>query len=101
MGSTEDLHWVCCGCPSLSTIGALLVVPFVHGSMFLDMSANFSVQDTLTDVRRLLVGDSRAVLCRSGQAHPLTVDHKPEREDEMVSAPAFVLFHCWSCVQAA
>lgn len=28
-------------------------------------------------------GDSRAVLCRSGQAHPLTVDHKPEREDEM------------------
>ncbi|CAD7699335.1 unnamed protein product [Ostreobium quekettii] len=28
-------------------------------------------------------GDSRAVLCRAGQAHPLTVDHKPEREDEM------------------
>lgn len=28
-------------------------------------------------------GDSRAVLCRSGQAHPLTVDHKPERVDEM------------------
>lgn len=28
-------------------------------------------------------GDSRAVLCRGGTAHPLTVDHKPEREDEM------------------
>ncbi|GMH39927.1 hypothetical protein BSKO_07831 [Bryopsis sp. KO-2023] len=27
-------------------------------------------------------GDSRAVLCRNGRALPLTVDHKPERDDE-------------------
>lgn len=40
----------------------------------------------LVGSRHLLVancGDSRAVLCRDGTAHPLTVDHKPEREDEM------------------
>nr|DAD44599.1 TPA_asm: hypothetical protein HUJ06_002829 [Nelumbo nucifera] len=29
-------------------------------------------------------GDSRAVLCRGTQAIPLTVDHKPDREDELV-----------------
>uniref|UniRef100_A0A0C9S7B8 protein-serine/threonine phosphatase n=1 Tax=Wollemia nobilis TaxID=56998 RepID=A0A0C9S7B8_9CONI len=28
-------------------------------------------------------GDSRAVLCRAGKAIPLSVDHKPNREDEM------------------
>ncbi|KAJ3670961.1 hypothetical protein LUZ60_008387 [Juncus effusus] len=28
-------------------------------------------------------GDSRAVLCRANQAVPLTVDHKPDREDEL------------------
>ncbi|KAJ3703617.1 hypothetical protein LUZ61_007322 [Rhynchospora tenuis] len=28
-------------------------------------------------------GDSRAVLCRGGQAVPLTIDHKPDREDEL------------------
>ncbi|XP_023755599.1 probable protein phosphatase 2C 75 isoform X2 [Lactuca sativa] len=27
-------------------------------------------------------GDSRAVLCRNGRAIPLSVDHKPDREDE-------------------
>ena len=27
-------------------------------------------------------GDSRAVLCRSGVASPVSVDHKPEGEDE-------------------
>jgi serine/threonine protein phosphatase PrpC len=29
-------------------------------------------------------GDSRAVLCRSGMAIPLTEDHKAAREDETV-----------------
>lgn len=28
------------------------------------------------------VGDSRTVLCRSGQATPLSMDHKPSRDDE-------------------
>lgn len=28
------------------------------------------------------VGDSRTVLCRSGEAVPLSDDHKPSREDE-------------------
>ncbi|KAF3321832.1 putative protein phosphatase 2C 51 [Carex littledalei] len=28
-------------------------------------------------------GDSRAVLCQRGQAVPLTIDHKPDREDEL------------------
>lgn len=28
------------------------------------------------------VGDSRAVVCRSGQAHALSTDHKPNRTDE-------------------
>ncbi|XP_057861249.2 probable protein phosphatase 2C 24 [Cryptomeria japonica] len=28
-------------------------------------------------------GDSRAVLCRGGKAVPFSIDHKPEREDEM------------------
>lgn len=28
------------------------------------------------------VGDSRAVLCRRGRAIPLSIDHKPDREDE-------------------
>lgn len=31
-----------------------------------------------------LAGDSRAVLCRAGQAIPLTDDHKAAREDETV-----------------
>lgn len=31
-------------------------------------------------------GDSRAVLCRDRKAFQLTDDHKPEREDEAVSA---------------
>ncbi|KAJ7545285.1 hypothetical protein O6H91_09G113800 [Diphasiastrum complanatum] len=33
-------------------------------------------------------GDSRAVLSRNGQAIPLTVDHKPDREDEMARIEA-------------
>ncbi|KAL3850640.1 hypothetical protein ACJIZ3_012522 [Penstemon smallii] len=28
-------------------------------------------------------GDSRAVLCRNGQAFPLSIDHKPDRPDEL------------------
>jgi protein phosphatase 2C len=32
-------------------------------------------------------GDSRAVLCRGGQAVQVTDDHKPEREDEAVGIP--------------
>ncbi|KAH9297823.1 hypothetical protein KI387_029505, partial [Taxus chinensis] len=33
-------------------------------------------------------GDSRAVLCRAGKAIPLSVDHKPNREDEMARIEA-------------
>ncbi|XP_058115263.1 probable protein phosphatase 2C 6 isoform X2 [Magnolia sinica] len=29
-------------------------------------------------------GDSRAVLCRGNQTIPLTIDHKPDREDELL-----------------
>lgn len=39
------------------------------------------------------LGDSRAVLCRNKRAFPLTVDHKPERDDETVSS---VLWQFWS-----
>lgn len=35
-------------------------------------------------VDRLFLGDSRAVLCRNKKAYALTVDHKPERDDETV-----------------
>lgn len=28
------------------------------------------------------IGDSRAVLCRNGQAIPLSTDHKPELQSE-------------------
>ena len=44
---------------------------------------------TLVGTRMLYVancGDSRAVLCRSGGAVPLTDDHKAAREDETVGA---------------
>lgn len=44
---------------------------------------------TLLGTRMIYVancGDSRAVLCRSGAAVPLTDDHKAAREDETVSA---------------
>lgn len=34
----------------------------------------------------LASGDSRAVLCRGNKAIQVTDDHKPEREDEAVSA---------------
>ncbi len=37
-------------------------------------------------------GDSRAVLCRGGQAVQVTDDHKPEREDEAVSASCCVFW---------
>merc|ERR1719291_1091016 len=42
------------------------------------------------------VGDSRALLCRSGRAVQLSVDHKPDREDEskrIEAAGGFVTFH--------
>lgn len=43
-------------------------------------------------------GDSRAVLCRNGKAVPLSVDHKPDRPDELSriqAAGGRVLF--WDC----
>ena len=30
------------------------------------------------------VGDSRTLLCRNMQAYPLSIDHKPSREDEAI-----------------
>mmetsp|Transcript_10429 Transcript_10429/g.20099 ORF Transcript_10429/g.20099 Transcript_10429/m.20099 type:complete len:656 (+) Transcript_10429:38-2005(+) len=42
------------------------------------------------------VGDSRALLCRDGRAIQLSVDHKPDREDEaerIEAAGGFVSFH--------
>jgi hypothetical protein len=44
-------------------------------------------------------GDSRAVLCRAGQAIPLTDDHKAAREDETVNLPytfPFLAHQSWS-----
>ncbi|KAA0052483.1 putative protein phosphatase 2C 28 isoform X1 [Cucumis melo var. makuwa] len=32
------------------------------------------------------VGDSRAVICRNGSAKPITVDHEPEKEKELVES---------------
>lgn len=32
------------------------------------------------------VGDSRAVMCRNGSAKPITVDHDPEKEKELVES---------------
>mmetsp|Transcript_100702 Transcript_100702/g.288611 ORF Transcript_100702/g.288611 Transcript_100702/m.288611 type:complete len:97 (+) Transcript_100702:1099-1389(+) len=56
------------------------------------------------------VGDSRTVLCRSGEAVPLSDDHKPSREDEAarikvshVSAPPLCvasLLFCSFCVRS-
>eukprot|EP00421_Protoceratium_reticulatum_P046957 CAMPEP_0168442644 /NCGR_PEP_ID=MMETSP0228-20121227/44118_1 /TAXON_ID=133427 /ORGANISM="Protoceratium reticulatum, Strain CCCM 535 (=CCMP 1889)" /LENGTH=588 /DNA_ID=CAMNT_0008457019 /DNA_START=56 /DNA_END=1819 /DNA_ORIENTATION=- len=42
------------------------------------------------------VGDSRALLCRDGRAVQLSLDHKPDREDEaqrIQAAGGFVSFH--------
>mmetsp|Transcript_80030 Transcript_80030/g.246838 ORF Transcript_80030/g.246838 Transcript_80030/m.246838 type:complete len:420 (+) Transcript_80030:451-1710(+) len=42
------------------------------------------------------VGDSRALLCRDGRAVQLSLDHKPDREDEaerIEAAGGFVSFH--------
>jgi len=42
------------------------------------------------------LGDSRALLCRDGRAIQLSLDHKPDREDEaerIESAGGFVSFH--------
>merc|ERR1719323_678535 len=42
------------------------------------------------------VGDSRALLCRDGRAIQLSLDHKPDREDEaerIEAAGGFVSFH--------
>ncbi|KAH7295104.1 hypothetical protein KP509_27G032500 [Ceratopteris richardii] len=42
-------------------------------------------------------GDSRAILCRKGQAIPLSEDHKPDREDELtrIEAAGGRVF-CWN-----
>merc|ERR1711972_380667 len=42
------------------------------------------------------LGDSRALLCREGKAIALSLDHKPDREDEsqrIRDAGGFVFFH--------
>ncbi len=43
---------------------------------------------TVDHTMMLPPGDSRAVLCRSGVAMPLTDDHKAAREDETVRVSA-------------
>ena len=42
-------------------------------------------------------GDSRAVLCRSGEAVALSLDHKATRSDEVVSLSLAVCCCCYSC----
>lgn len=32
------------------------------------------------------VGDSRAISCKNGRAKPLTVDHEPEREKDLIES---------------
>ncbi|KAH7293123.1 hypothetical protein KP509_28G012900 [Ceratopteris richardii] len=59
-------------------------------NMFPDTVGSTAVVAVLS-FRHIVVancGDSRAVLCRNGQAIPLSVDHKPDREDEMARIEA-------------
>lgn len=48
-----------------------------------------AVTAILIDGQKLIVahvGDSRAVICRNGSAKPITVDHEPEEEKELVES---------------
>ncbi|XP_056155978.1 protein phosphatase 1K, mitochondrial-like [Lampris incognitus] len=47
------------------------------------------------------VGDSRALLCRDGQAHKLTHDHTPDRKDEMKRIRQSGGFVTWNSVGQA
>ncbi|XP_022616868.1 protein phosphatase 1K, mitochondrial-like isoform X2 [Seriola dumerili] len=47
------------------------------------------------------VGDSRAMLCRKGQANKLTTDHTPDREDERRRIQKFGGFVTWNSVGQA
>lgn len=48
-----------------------------------------AVTAILIDGQKLIVahvGDSRAVICRNGSAKPITVNHEPEEEKELVES---------------
>ncbi|KAM0047384.1 putative protein-serine/threonine phosphatase [Helianthus debilis subsp. tardiflorus] len=63
VGSSSNV----CRCnPKLSFMGSTAVVSIVTNEYIIVANC----------------GDSRAVLCRNGRAIPLSVDHKPDREDE-------------------
>ncbi|KAJ7975613.1 putative Protein phosphatase 2c [Quillaja saponaria] len=54
-------------------------------SMEVALGGSTAVVAILTDNHIVVAncGDSRAVLCRGGRAIPLSVDHKPDRSDEL------------------
>ncbi|KAL3735910.1 hypothetical protein ACJRO7_024952 [Eucalyptus globulus] len=58
---------------------------FKDGTNTLERAGSTAVVVVLSDCQIIVgnCGDSRAVLCRGNETIPLTVDHKPNREDEL------------------
>ncbi|XP_057833368.1 protein phosphatase 2C 53 [Cryptomeria japonica] len=69
----NEEHMECCSEPvAPETVGTTAVVAIVGSCQVIVANC----------------GDSRAVLCRAGRAIPLSVDHKPNRDDEMARIEA-------------